>query len=951
MRKIALPLLSALVIFLAWSGCSSDNPGTSDPDGEPSMADADAGVDGDEGTGDDGGIDDADNVDAGADSDSTDDDPLPCNDNSDCADDWFCIKTLGNCSTEGTCQEMPTACPELPLPVCACDFTTYTNSCAAHAAGVSVLFIDHCEALRSCQYDQECPEGMFCRKEHGCTDAGTCAEPPSGCSKEWDPVCGCDLVEYANACLAHATSTNVTHPGSCSIANACISAADCEPDFFCQQDGTCDGIGDCTSITAAGSCGAPGPLDHPVCGCDGQTYQSYCLAREAGVSIWNLNQICEGFTRPCQANSDCNADEYCGRELGTCDGSGFCRAVPDNCAEMQLYDPVCGCDGNSYSSICMAHQDAINVVAIGPCPISGCLLDAECEESEYCHTVEGQCGGRGQCEAVLTTDCPAEQVPVCGCDGKTYWNDCTAAAAGVSLAASGACDPSTQCSHNDDCPAEHYCSWDLPTCQAVGHCEALVDFSTCQEITPELVCGCDGNLYENICETTAMGVNIAYPGECAETCMNNDDCAEQTYCARELGLCAGPGQCLEKPFTCPTEDVPVCGCNGQTFPNACFAQATGQGIVAEGTCTGTCAGNQDCAQDEYCQKSPGECSSTGFCSALPLGCPDVDAPVCGCDGSSYGNDCEANMAGVNVAQSGACPQSCTNHSDCSEANTYCAKEIANCDGPGQCQPQPNEGECENNLWEPVCGCDGITYANACVARARGANVAQAGKCDLTGACLYLSECQPGSFCKKESNCRQIGTCTTIPSECPAASPEDAVCSCDLQTYASACHAWMNSQNVTYPSTCAITDVCYSSADCAADEFCQLINCEELGTCWPRWTTQDCEGWSTSTLCACNGVSYDNACWAAREGYSVLYQQGSCEDLATVCTTNNDCALTEYCFWATGDCAGQGVCHPRPSYCAQEYWQPVCGCDGQSYASYCDAHFVGVNVATLTSCPE
>jgi len=30
--------------------------------------------------------------------------------------------------------------------------------------------------------------------------------------------------------------------------------------------------------------------------------------------------------------------------------------------------------------------------------------------------------------------------------------------------------------------------------------------------------------------------------------------------------------------------------------------------------------------------------------------------------------------------------------------------------------------------DPVCGCEGVTYANACVARAQGINVAQAGEC-------------------------------------------------------------------------------------------------------------------------------------------------------------------------------------------------------------------------------
>ena len=67
-----------------------------------------------------------------------------------------------------------------------------------------------------------------------------------------------------------------------------------------------------------------------------------------------------------------------------------------------------------------------------------------------------------------------------------------------------------------------------------------------------------------------------------------------------------------------------------------------------------CSNYNNCDSDAYCEKATGDCDGEGICTHRPSICPDLWAPVCGCDGVTYGNACEAAMAGVNVAHEGVC---------------------------------------------------------------------------------------------------------------------------------------------------------------------------------------------------------------------------------------------------------------------------------------------------------
>lgn len=405
-----------------------------------------------------------------------------------------------------------------------------------------------------------------------------------------------------------------------------------------------------------------------------------------GCHVAVVGSECGGLQgQQCESGQFCDFDPDAA--CGAADQTGTCESIPEACTEQ--FDPVCGCDGQTYGNACAANAVGISVASQGECeaPPSGgsCggLLGLSCADGELCNfSLEAACGAAdqtGTCEA-RPEACTFELNPVCGCDGQTYGNACAANAAGVSAASLGECEaPSTggdcggllglSCADGEFCnfPVEAICG----AADATGVCEVIPQACT-RELNP--VCGCDGSTYSNACIARSAGVSVSSLGECAPsegvTCggLLGAGCAENEFCsfAPEAirGAADQTGLCAPRPEVCTQIFHPVCGCDGQTYGNACTAASSGVSVASVGECepTGsTCGGllGAACADGEFCnfplEAICGAADQTGVCAAVPEVCTLELNPVCGCDDQTYSNACAANQAGVSVASAGECP--------------------------------------------------------------------------------------------------------------------------------------------------------------------------------------------------------------------------------------------------------------------------------------------------------
>jgi hypothetical protein len=195
---------------------------------------------------------------------------------------------------------------------------------------------------------------------------------------------------------------------------------------------------------------------------------------------------------------------------------------------------------------------------------------------------------------------------------------------------------------------------------------------------------------------------------------------------------------------CTSDFDPVCGTDGEMHSNECEARCFGAEAVgvplvsSAGECIGLETPCRVCHPVPAWQPRLGNVSTPS-----PCGCTEYPDPVCGSDNVTYVNRCAAKCANANMTSMVPAPRDAVPGDRCSVG----VKEPM-----PDWKPCASIHYCSNRLHlyppGPVCGSDGLAYANRCEAECANVTVVRV----APAGAKWLQQCPPAALQNSSCGC-------------------------------------------------------------------------------------------------------------------------------------------------------------------------------------------------------